>query len=113
MSDRLTLADFVPHLHTRFGVAKLDDCGLELSEATDCSNPELEQFSLIFTGKASPWLPQGLYTLLHPHLGECDLFLGPNGPDASGMRYEAAFSRFTEVRGAGADSPQSCSAGSR
>jgi hypothetical protein len=33
-------------------------------------------------------------------MGECELFLVPLGADASGMRYEAAFSRFIDAPGA-------------
>jgi hypothetical protein len=94
MSEQLTLEDFAPHLHTRLRVADLDDYELELTEINDCSNAQLEQFSLIFTGIASPWLPQGLYKLVHPQSGAWELFLVPIGPDDRGMRYEAAFSRF-------------------
>jgi|SRR5271170_563154 len=100
MSDILTIGDFAPHLHTRFRVAQPPGYELELTEVTDRSNAQLEQFSLIFTGVASPWLPQALYTLVHPEMGECELFLVPVGPDASGMRYEAAFSRFINASSA-------------
>jgi hypothetical protein len=39
----------------------------------------------------APVLPQGIQRLSHAELGELDLFLVPIGPDAQGMRYEAAF----------------------
>ena len=94
MSGKLTSRDFVPHLHTRFRVTQVQDYELELTEVTDRSNAQLEQFALIFTGIVSPWIPQGSYTLVHPQMKECELFLVPIGPDATGMRYEAAFSRF-------------------
>lgn len=97
MSDALTIGDFVPHLHTRFRIAQLEGYELELTEVNDLSNAQLEQFSLIFTGKTSPWLQQSLYALVHPQMGECELFLVPIGPDASGMRYEAAFSRLIKT----------------
>jgi hypothetical protein len=104
MSEGLTAQDFAPHLHTRFRVAQLEDYELELTEVIDQSNAHLEQFSLIFTGKVSPWLQQGLYTLVHPQMREYELFLVPIGPDATGMRYEAAFSRFLRVPDATAGS---------
>ena len=94
MADSLTLKDFVPHLHTHFHVAGEDGCEIELTGATDLSNAGLEQFSLVFTGKASPWLPQSMYQLIHPQMGEFELVLVPLGPDTAGMRYEAAFSRL-------------------
>ena len=93
----LTSRDFAPHLHTRFRVAELANYELELAEVSDSSNAQLEQFSLIFTGAASPWLNQGLYQLAHSQMPECELFLVPLGPDEKGMRYEAAFSRFTRT----------------
>jgi hypothetical protein len=94
MSQRLTIGDFAPQLHTRFRVAQLENYELELTEVTDQSNAQLEQFSLIFTGVDSPLLQQGTFTLVHPRLGECQLFLVPIGPNGAGMRYQAAFSRF-------------------
>jgi hypothetical protein len=94
MAEGLTLQDFVPHLHTRFQVAGEDGCEVELTDAMDLSNASMEQFSLVFTGQASPWLPQCLYQLIHPQMGEFELFLVPIGPDTAGMRYEAAFSRL-------------------
>jgi hypothetical protein len=100
MTERLTILDFAPQRHTRFRVAQMENCELELTEITDYSNAQLEQFSLIFTGAVSPWLRQGLYTLVHPQMQECELFLVPIGPDEAGMRYEAAFSRFIHMSGA-------------
>ncbi|MBT9332635.1 DUF6916 family protein [Paracidobacterium acidisoli] len=94
MSEDLTPGDFAPHLHLHFRVAQAADYELELAEIADHSNAHLEQFSLIFTGAASPWLKQGLYTLTHPHTPEYELFLVPTGPEAGAMRYEAVFSRF-------------------
>jgi hypothetical protein len=94
MPENLTLNDFAPHLHTRFRAATGADYELELAEVTDHSNAQLEQFSLIFIGIPSPWLPQGLYKLAHPQMGECELFLVPIGPGDAGMRYQAVFSRL-------------------
>jgi hypothetical protein len=103
MHQQLTVDDFAPHLHTRFRVLEPEGFELELAEVEDRSNAQLEQFSLVFTGAPSPWLPQGVYRLAHPQMQECELFLVPVGPDAAGMRYQAVFSRF--VRGQGAPAP--------
>jgi hypothetical protein len=105
MAEKLTIVDFAPHRHTRFRVAQVENYELELTEINDYSNAQLEQFSLIFTGIASPWLQQGLYTLVHSQMQECELFLVPIGPDEAGMRYEAAFSRFINISGALSPSP--------
>lgn len=94
MPENLTLNDFAPYLNTRFRMAARENYELELAEVTDLSNAQLEQFSLIFAGVPSPWLQQGSYKLVHPRLGECELFLVPIGPDAVGMRYQAVFSRL-------------------
>lgn len=104
MSERPTIREFALHLHARFQVAQVDGCELELTEINDCSNAQLEQFSLIFTGAALPSLPQGLYNLVRPRIGEYELFLVSIGPDAVGMRYEAAFSRFLRAPGVESDS---------
>lgn len=72
---------------------------MELIEATLGSQPggpgqdgqERMQFSLVFRGPAAQVLPQATYQVSHAELGELDLFLVPIGPDAEGMRYEAAF----------------------
>lgn len=97
--------DFVAHLHTAFKVETPVALELELSEVHDRSNAQLEQFSLIFTGPASPWLQQGTYTLLHPKMEELDLFLVPLGPREGRMVYEAVFARIippsTQTLGAG------------
>jgi len=94
MPAQFSLMDFVPLLHTHFRVGTLEGYELELTEVTDHSTSQLEQFSLIFTGVPSPWLQQGSYKLAHPQLSDCELFLVPLGPDATGMRYQAVFSRF-------------------
>jgi hypothetical protein len=38
-----------------------------------------------------PFLPQGLYHLDHPVMGELELFLVPIGADRDGVTYEAVF----------------------
>jgi hypothetical protein len=89
-----TLRDFEPHLHTRFCVADQGNYELELAEISDHSNDQIEQFSLIFTGAASPWLQQGSYKLTHPQLREGEVFLVPLGPENGHMRYQAVFSHL-------------------
>lgn len=92
----LSFQDFVPHRNTIFGVVGTSGYQLELAEVADHSNAQLEQFSLIFTGAALPWLQQGTYTLSHPDLTEVVLFIVPIGPEGSTMRYESVFSRLLE-----------------
>lgn len=72
---------------------------IELIQATEGDEPggagpdgqERLQFSLIFRGPTTPVLPQHTYQITHAELGELELFLVALGPDAEGMRYEAAF----------------------
>ena len=72
---------------------------MELADAVEGTEPggpgpdggQRRQFSLVFRGPAGPVLPQATYRLDHAELGELELFLVPIGPDAGGMRYEAAF----------------------
>ncbi|AIY18090.1 hypothetical protein GUY44_24715 [Pimelobacter simplex] len=49
------------------------------------------QFSLLFSGPATPVLEQATWTVRHAGLGETALFLVPIGPRDDRMRYEAAF----------------------
>ena len=85
---------FRSHRHTIFRLVGVSDYELELAEIFDHSNTQLEQFSLIFTSAALPWLQQGTYTLTHPDLTEVVLFIVPIGPDGNTMRYESVFSRL-------------------
>jgi uncharacterized protein DUF6916 len=58
---------------------------------TSPSGEQRQQFSLVFHGPVEPGLTQGTHRLTHAELGDLELFLVPLGPDADGMRYEAAF----------------------
>jgi len=100
MSTQFGKNDFAPHLHTIFRVETPMALELEMVELKDKSNAHVEQFALLFTGPASPWLPQGTYTLLHPEMGELSLFMGPKGPREALMTYEVVFSRL--IAGGGA-----------
>ena len=72
---------------------------LRLVDATESSEPGGRgpqgqprlQFSLLLRGPQEPLLPQALYPLHHPDLGDLDLFLVPVGRDADGTTYEAVF----------------------
>ena len=88
------LQDFAPYRDAVFRVGESDRHELKLADLIDRSNAQLEQFSLVFTCAALPWLRQGTYTLFHPELTEVVLFLVPIGPVGEEMRYESVFSRF-------------------
>lgn len=96
MLDQLGSKDFATHLHTIFRVEKPALLDLELAEVNDRSNAQVEQFSVLFAGPASPWLGQGTYALIHPQLGPLELFIVPLGPQGNQMIYEAVFSHLID-----------------
>lgn len=54
--------------------------------------PRIEPFVLVFSGPATPVLPQATYALEHDEVGPMELFLVPTGQDADGhVWYEAVF----------------------
>lgn len=109
MLDKLTSADFLPHLHTLFPVLlessaesfpdthDTNQLLLELVQVSDLGNelavaaPRSRAFSLIFREAKRTYLPQGIYTIEHPVLGQSGLFIVPIGQDASGILYQAIF----------------------
>ncbi len=94
MTELLHVTDFAPRLHSIFRVETPIALELELAEIDDRSNPQIEQFSLLFTGPETPWLRQGTYKLHHAEMGEPEIFLVPLGPREGKMRYQAVFSRL-------------------
>lgn len=96
MLDKLTLADFTPHLHQSISIRFTSDVTLsaELVEANawgEVPDNQRQPFNLIFRTPQKEHYPQAIYTLIHPVLGELSIFLVPLGPTAEGMRYEAVF----------------------
>ncbi len=89
----VTLATLTPHLQTTFSVDAPGGAGLKLVEATSLGQPyqpgSREPFSLIFTGEVV--LPQRVWLLTHPVLGETEIFLVPIQPEAGCQRYQAIF----------------------
>ncbi len=90
----LSFQDFASFHNANFRIAEAAGYEFTLAQLTDCSNAQLEQFSLIFTCPTTPWLPQGSYTFVHPDMGTVLLFLVPIGPVGKTMQYESVFSRF-------------------
>jgi hypothetical protein len=92
---------FSQHLNTKFRV-KVDSAEPVELELVDVvvrkSEPneqeEMERFSTFFYGPASLFLPQQTYDLVHPELGESQIFLVPIEQDTRGIKYEAVFNRF-------------------
>ena len=98
--DKLTSADFVPHLHDTFridlGNNLIIDLELvnvtELNSATAMRPTGRQPFSIEFLGPISQhYLPQHIYRLEHAAFGALEIFLVPLGPVNGRMRYEAIF----------------------
>lgn len=67
---------------------------LKLSEARPLGvRPESirEPFALTFLGRAGLRLPQGIYKMRNPTLGEMEIFLGQVAADQTGSTFEAVF----------------------
>jgi hypothetical protein len=93
--SELTLERFLPLVAQEFrlhaGDTELDALLVE-ARAVGQSLPDRRQaFSLIFTGPASPVLPQSIYRVEHASLGELDVFLVPIGLRDSRVEYQAVF----------------------
>lgn len=83
----ITVAAFTPLLHQRFRIADAFDA--ELVEVTEIPREPggRAPFSLVFEGRATPPLPQGIYAVQHDDLGAIEIFLVPIALD----RYQAVF----------------------
>jgi hypothetical protein len=67
---------------------------LEVADAKRLANPSPREAPFAVTLRENDTkraFGQGTYRLLHPTLGELDLFVVPVGPDARGMCYEITF----------------------
>jgi hypothetical protein len=94
--DRVSAADFTPHLHSRFRLtAEKLSFELELVEVNDTgrkSAPESRSsFSLLFKAAPDQRLPQQMYRIEHDKLDAMDLFIVPVRADQKGYYYEAIF----------------------
>ncbi len=95
----MTLELFSPLVGETFEVVTADGRvePIDLVAATEGSQlggpgpdgQQRRQFSLLFVATVA--LDQATHALTHPALGPLELFLVPLGPDARGLRYEAAF----------------------
>jgi hypothetical protein len=93
----LTFEDFSPHIDSSFAV-DLGECrmGLTLTEAEKqpvhpYPGMAREPFSLTFCSDTQTVLPQQIYTLSHPSMGDVEIFLVPIGRDPAGVRYQAVY----------------------
>jgi len=101
MSDFQTEAEFAKHVNTNFRVEVESPQPVELklmavtprvSEPTEQAG--MERFSVVFSGPNDIFLPQQTYHLVHPEMGEFDVFLAAIAREADGFRYEAVYNYF-------------------
>lgn len=95
MEKYLKLATYQALLNETFQV-KLDDGNLfpiKLTNALESkySNDQFETFELEFSGAENLLLPQRLYHLNHPKIGDFTLFLVPVGQVKEGYIYQSVF----------------------
>ncbi len=91
----LTAADFEPAVESVFAIVDEPSAPLELrlTEVTSLGERpgHRRPFSLRLRGPLTPALGQGTRRLLHPDMGELEIFLVPTASDADGMSYQAVF----------------------
>ena len=88
-------AQFAACLNQDFEIVFSDGTlAVKLSEARPLgTRPESirEPFALTFLGRAGLRLPQGIYKLRNPQLGEMEIFLVPIAVDQTSSTFEAVF----------------------
>ena len=91
----LTSADFRPAIGSVFDVhyGGAEPLPIRLIEVVSFGErPGYRQpFALRFEGPGSPVLAQVTHHIVHPDLGELELFLGPVQSASEGVTYEAVF----------------------
>ncbi len=104
MGEWQTEAEFTKHLETTFSVnVQVADepktINLTLVAVTPRpSEPHeqagMERFSAVFSGPSDVFLPQQIYRMAHPGMGEFDVFLTAIAKEQDGFRYEAVYNFF-------------------
>lgn len=88
-------AQFAACLDQDFALILTDGTlAMKLTEARPLGvspEPIREPFALMFLGRAGLRLPQGIYKLRHPQLGEMEIFLVQVAADQNGSAFEAVF----------------------
>ena len=87
---------FFACLNTSFHLGEPgQDVGLLLTQVSEMKTSHAAQtFSILFHGPQECFLPQRIYRLAHPKLGEIDLFLVPVAEQAGGFVYQAVFNQL-------------------
>lgn len=93
----LVFEDFADKLGHDFALDGADVPAIPLSLVEAAALPNRQKlgarppFSLVFLGKDPRVLPQRIYRLQHPALGELEIFLVPVGRNEHGVNYQATF----------------------
>lgn len=103
MSDVLNQANFMNNVNTDFRIEHdlPKPVGLKLMSVTPRVNEPheqagMERFSAVFSGPVDFFLPQNTYRMVHPEMGEFEVFLVPIAKEADGFRYEAVYNLFVK-----------------
>jgi uncharacterized protein DUF6916 len=101
MSDFQTVAEFAKHLNTNFRVQAESPRPVELKLIAVTPRPSepheeagMERFSAVFSGPVDIFLPQQTYHLVHPEMGEFDVFLVAIAREPDGFKYEAVYNYY-------------------
>jgi hypothetical protein len=101
MSEWQTEEEFRKNLNTPFrvqldGTTPVDITLVDVESRPSEANEQagMERFSAFFSGPPDSFLSQSTYHVVHPQMGEFDLFLVPLGKEAEGFRYEAVYNYF-------------------
>ncbi len=101
MSELQTAEEFKQHLNTPFRVQVEAPTPIDLmlvsveSRPIDASEEQgMERFSVFFNGSPEFLLPQSMYRLAHPEMGEFDIFLVAIAKNPDGYRYEAVYNYY-------------------
>ena len=101
MSDFQTEADYAKHVNTNFRVELESPRPIEvklIAVTPRASEPNeeagMERFSVVFAGPTDVFLPQNMYRMTHPEMGEFEIFLVPLGREGEVFRYEAVYNFY-------------------
>ena len=101
MADFQTEAEYTKNLNTtfRFEAEGREPLDLKLIAVTPRpSGPTeqagMERFSAVFAGPLEVYLPQQIYRVTHPDMGEFEIFLTAIGQERDGFRYEAVYNYY-------------------
>ena len=101
MSEFQTAEEFKQYLNTPFRLQvnapkpiDLMLVGVESRPSEASEEQGMERFSVVFSGSLEFLLPQSTYRLVHPEMGEFDVFLVAIGQEADSYRYEAIYNYY-------------------